>query len=143
MECEVLLLGNEHVPENPDPAWVSRHVEQARYSLQVVKCLDPDCCEPFISDWLTVLFIPPPVLYQYIKYGMTTIEPTECFANPLKYECAPLARGLLLKKSPESTDDIYFLFDLYCPSWKGSYWKVSAVNVDITGPVKLWRKGTR
>ena len=47
---------------------------------------------------------------------MTTVEPTECFANPLKCEFAPLASRLLLKKSPESTDDMYFPFDLYCPS---------------------------
>ena len=103
-----------------------RHVQQARYSLQVVKCLDPDCCEPFVSDWLTVFpkrFIPSPVVYQYSKYGMTAVEPTECFANLSKYEFAPLTRRVLLKKSPESTDDMYFPFDLYCPSMEGKLLK--------------------
>ena len=89
------------------------------YSLQVAKCLVPNYCALFLSDWLTVFpkrFIPPPAVYQYTVYGMTTVEPTECFANPLKCEFAPLASCLLLKKSPESTDDMYFPFDLYCPS---------------------------
>ena len=29
VECEAVPLGNEHVPEDPDPEWVSRHVLQA------------------------------------------------------------------------------------------------------------------
>ena len=66
-------------------------------------------------------------------YGMTAVKPTECFANPSKFEFAPLARCLLLKKSPKSTDDMYFPFDLYCPSMEGK----SEVNVDITGLAKL------
>ena len=56
-------------------------------------------------------------------YGMTAGKPTECFANPSKFEFAPLARCLLLKKSPKSTDDMYFPFDLYCPSMEGKLLK--------------------
>ena len=53
---------------------------------------------------------------------MTAVEPTECFTNPLKYEFAPLACCLLLTKSPKSTD-MYFPFDLYCPSMEGKLLK--------------------
>ena len=91
-----------------------------------MKCLDPDCCELFVSDWLAEFpkrFIPPPAVYQYTKYGMTAVKPSECFANPSKYKFAPLARGLLLKKSPKSTDNMYFPFDLYRPSMEGKLLK--------------------
>ena len=67
VECEAVPLGNEHVPEDPVQEWVTRHVQQAGYSFQVVKCLDPDSCEAFVSDWLTLFpkrFIPPPAIYQ-------------------------------------------------------------------------------
>ena len=116
------------------------------YSLQVAKCLVPNYCALFLSDWLTVFpkrFIPPPAVYQYTVYGMTTVEPTECFANPLKCEFAPLASRLLLKKSPESTDDMHFPLIYIVHQWKWSYWKVSTVTVDITGPVKWQWRGTR
>ena len=139
MKCKAVPFGNEHVPEDPDPKWVSRHIQQAQYSLQVVKCLDPDCWEPFVSDWLTVFpkrFIPPLAIYQYNKYCTTAIEPTECFTNPSKDEFSPLVCCLLLKKSPKSTD-LYFPFEMYCPSMEGKLMKVSAVNVDIDIPVKL------
>ena len=39
VECEAVPLGNEHVPEDPVQEWVMRHVQQAGYSFQVVKCL--------------------------------------------------------------------------------------------------------
>ena len=44
-------MGQEYIPLAPDPKWVGDHVQQ---SLQIVKCNDRNCWEPFVTDWLTV-----------------------------------------------------------------------------------------
>ena len=65
--------GSDLTPEGLDPAWVSNHVQQHRYGLQIVKCVNSDCCEPFETSWLTVFpqqFIPPPAIYQFRKRGL-------------------------------------------------------------------------
>ena len=102
--CQAVPLGKSYVPPDPDQEWVSRHVQQARYSLQIVKCFDPKCCQPFASDWPTIFsgrFIPAPVVYQCGNCGIEAIEPIVYFSNPKKYEFASLSRCLLLKKIPE------------------------------------------
>ena len=36
VDCLVIPLGQEHVPSTPDPTWVSKHVQQPWYSLQIL-----------------------------------------------------------------------------------------------------------
>ena len=140
--CEAVPLGKRYVPPDPDQEWVSRHVQQAPYSLQILKCFDPKCCQLFTSDWPTIFpgrFIPAPVVYQYGNCGIEAVEPVEYFSNPKKYEFASLSRHLLLKKLPEQPNktEKHFPFDSYCPSMEeklmkgvcktcGHYWPSEA-----------------
>ena len=56
------------------------------------------------QDFPTYLFCHQlPAVYQYTKYGITTVEPTQYFANHLKYEFINLMRYLLLKIYTEGT----------------------------------------
>ena len=121
VSCEAVPTGRSYVPSNPDVEWVSRHVLQARYSLQIVKCFDQKCCKPFVSDWPSIFperFIPAPIVYKYGNIGVEAVKPVDYFANPKKYEFASLTRRLLLKKLPPTDSDATdkFPFDTYCPS---------------------------
>ena len=140
--CEAFPLGKSYVPPDPDQEWVSRHMQQARYSLQIVKCFDPKCCQSFASDRPTIFpgrFIPAPVVYQYGNCGIEAVEPVEYSSSPKKYEFASLSRRLLLKKLPEQPNktEKHFPFDSYCPSMEeklmkgvcktcGHYWPSEA-----------------
>ena len=113
--------GCEHVPETPDPSWVSRHVQQSRYALQVVKCDDRECCEMFKTDWEKVFperFVPFPAVYSIGTNGIIAVEPSSYFKNLKKFEFASLQKRVLLKKIPEEGKkyDKIIPFDLYCPS---------------------------
>ena len=64
--CTAVALDQEFTPLTIDPKWVSRHVLQARYFLQVLKCDDTRWCKPFVTDWPVVFperFMPPPVVH--------------------------------------------------------------------------------
>ena len=140
--CEAVPLGKSYVPPDPDQEWVSRHVQQARYSLQIVKCFDPKCCQPFAVNLIgrqSFLVDSAPVVYQYGNCGIEAVEPVEYFSNPKKYEFASLSRRLLLKKLPEQPNktEKHFPFDSYCPSMEeksmkgvgktcGHYWPSEA-----------------
>ena len=44
--------------------WKASHVRQSQYFLQIVKCLDENCCLSFRSSYLKVVpqkFSPPPI----------------------------------------------------------------------------------
>ena len=44
--------------------WKSKHVSESQYFLQIIKCKDSKCCNPFRSGYLKVVkdkFLPPPV----------------------------------------------------------------------------------
>lgn len=78
VDCVAVPLGQEYVPPTPDPTWVSKHVQQSWYSLQIVKCFDFKCCEPFITDWPKMFpsrFLPYPSVYEYGESGMVAVEP--------------------------------------------------------------------
>ena len=141
VDCRALPVGLEHVPSPPDPKWVANHVQQTRYSLQIVKCDNRDCCEPFVTDWLTVFpdrFVPFPSVYTPGISGLGPVEPAEYIKRPKEYEFAPLSKRLLLKKRPvEAAKYEIVPFDLFCPSMQGklepgicpeckSYWPSAA-----------------
>ena len=98
MECITVKKGCEFNPEDPSPAWVSKHVKQARYSIQVVKCKDPICCKPYETNWDTAFperFIPPPAVYKQGSKGLQIVEPSEYFKNPKDYKFATLQERLI------------------------------------------------
>ena len=118
-------------PPIPSEDWLHRHVKQNRYSLQIVKCLDPNCCEPFQTNWLSIIpqrFLPPPAIYTYGKTGLEIVEPSVYiedqlkFENQTKYRFATLQERLLAnltsKEAGRSRNGNVrpMPFDSYCPS---------------------------
>ena len=72
VDCKPMKKGCQFIPNEPSPDWVSKHVVQSRYSLQIVKCLDPDCCEPFQTNWYNIFqkrFLPIPAIYEFGRKG--------------------------------------------------------------------------
>ena len=50
VDSQALPQGQEYVPSTPDAQWVANHVRQTRYNLQIVKCRNTACCEPFQTN---------------------------------------------------------------------------------------------
>ena len=96
-----------------------------------MKCLDPECCEPFQTNWMQIVkkrFLPPPAIYTYGKNGLEVVEPSVYFAdqrtftNQRKYKFATLEQRLVTDLM--STEAKFSKngvarpppFDSYCPS---------------------------
>ena len=120
VDARAVPLGQQIVAETPDPVWASNHVRQTRYTLQIVKCLDEKCCEPFVTSWAQIFtdqFLPAPAVYEYGKEGLRAVEPTKYAANPKKYKFAPLKTRLVAKQMPDAAKKFEKApYDLYCPS---------------------------
>ena len=144
VECETVPIGKEFVPDDPNPSWIANHVQQARYCLQVVKCTNPNCCEPFSTNWLDVFperFLPGPAIYEYTTRGIEAVKPSEYFKDPKKFMFSNLEKRLVVKKLPTLAKEFEKKcpFDLYCPSMQeklkncvcrmcGSYWPSEAAK---------------
>ena len=103
VDCVAVPIGKEFVPDDPNPSWVANHVQQARYSLQIVKCTNPGCCEPFATNWLDVFperFLPPPAVYEYTANGLKAVEPSEYLKDKKKFIFADLEKRLIIKNLP-------------------------------------------
>ena len=122
VDCAAVPLGQEYIPLRPVSKWVADHVQQSRYSLQIVKCNDHNCCEPFVADWLTVFpdrFVPFPAVYGTGPNGVIAVEPSIHFKHTKEHEFASLRHRLLLKKNPNEANNFDIIpFDLYCTSMK-------------------------
>ena len=141
VDCIAVPVGQEYIPTSPDPAWVAKHVQQSRYSLQVVKCCDRSCCEPYTTDWTKIFpdrFIPAPAVYEYGKNGLVAVEPQTYFESPKNFEFATLSQRVILQKESQAASRfISTPFDFYCPSMEeklekgicnecGHYWPSQA-----------------
>ena len=120
VHCEPLRAGCEIDLGEVDPEWASRHVRQSRYSIQIVKCADTDCCPGFATNWMDVFqsrFIPAPAVYKYCSAGRVAEEPRLVFEKPNEYKYAPLKDRLIKQLCPREADKYAVVpFDLYCPS---------------------------
>ena len=120
VDSQAFPEGQEFLPPTPDAKWVADHVRQTRYTLQIVKCQNKACCEPFQADWLGVFpdcFMPFPGIYEYKSNGPVAVEPSVYVNNSKKFEFVQLTKRLLLKETPmagKEYDEVPF--DLYCPS---------------------------
>ena len=142
VDAQALPSGMEVEFEAVDQMWAKTHVQQSRYSLQIVKCDDEACCSKFTTDWMRVFperFIPMPAAYKYGRCGMMAVEPAELAKNPKAHTYATLQQRILYKQLlPESARKYKDLpFDLYCPSMEsklaeclckkcGQYWPFKA-----------------
>ena len=122
VDSQAVPLDQSFVPPTPDANWVAKRVRQTRYTLQIVKCQNQKCCEPFKTNWLDVFpnrFVPLPAVYKYKSNGSVAVEPSEYVKNSRDYEFTPLIKRLLLKKSPgKAKVYVEVCFDIYCPSMK-------------------------
>jgi len=121
VHCKTVKEGHALEPEEVDQEWVARHVQQLRYSLQIVKCGKANCCKPFATDWMRVFpqrFLPPPAVYKFGPRGLQPVEPEEYIKDPnKKYKFASLKERLLLQLKPNAASKyIRPPFDIYCPS---------------------------
>ena len=118
--CTVYENGSELIPEVPNETWVSQHVRQHRYGLQIVKCLIGDCCGKFETNWMTIFpnrFMPFPSVYKYGTSGVEIVEPSVYFQNKRSFTFATLSERLIAKLVPkEAPESVPVPFDIYCDS---------------------------
>ena len=112
-------MGKEFTPPEVSPSWAARHVQQSRYALQIVKCHDRNCCEPFKTNWMSFFperFVPFPACHKYEESGLEAVEPKDYFQNQKSYKFAPLHQRLLAKVKPQvSINYAIAPFDMYLP----------------------------
>ena len=100
-ELTVVPIGMEFTPPLPSARWVARQVIQTRYTLQIVKCGDVSCCQPFSTNWMSLVptrFLPFPAVHKYGPRGLECVEPQEYFNDTSKkLKFAPLTQRLLAK----------------------------------------------
>ena len=103
-----------------DAKWVAEHVHQTRHTLQIVKCQNETCCEPFVTDWFVLFpdrFVPFPAISNYESNGPVAVKPSEYIKNQTKFEFVRLNKRLLSKKTPtEGGEYSEVPLNLYCPS---------------------------
>ena len=141
--CTVYETGSELIPEVPNETWISQHVRQHRYGLQIVKCLNGDCCAKFETNWMTIFpdrFMPFPSVYKYGPSGVEIVEPSVYFQNKKSFKFATLSERLLAKLVPkEAPESVPVPFDIYCDSMQkkikdciceicGQYWPCCAAK---------------
>ena len=104
-------------------SWAARHVQQSGYAIEIVKCQDRNCCEPFKTSWMSFFperFVPFPACHKYDKSGLKAVEPKDYFQNKRSYKFTPLHQRLLVKVKPQVSINYAIVpFDIYCPSLDG------------------------
>ena len=102
-------------PDEPCAKWVATHVRQSQYFMQIVKCDDRCCCQPWRSSWRTYFpqrFLPGPAVLSHSNEGLCVPE-TSMVSAIIKPYFASLAQrvGFVSSKVPLDSP-----FDMYCPS---------------------------
>ena len=143
VDCKTMPVGCQFIPEEPDQDFLSDHVLQTRYGLQIVKCLKTNCCQPFKTNWMSIVrsrFLPPPAIYEFGSTGLKAVEPSEYVNNPRQYKFASLKERLISNFLPTEVEKfIRPPYDLYCPSMQeklpkcicnscGKYWPSEAAK---------------
>ena len=95
--------------------WRAKHVRQAQYCLQIVKCSDESCCKPFRSNYNQIFparFVPAPVLFTSSAKGPVACStPSEKGHFGTLYERNFLQGAISYVKGNDNLP-----FDFYCPS---------------------------
>ena len=127
INCKAVKKGSEFVAEQPSANWLSKHVIQSRYCLQIVKCLQVNCCETFQTNWKDIFpkqFIPPPAIYKFGSKCLEIIEPSVYFENHTQTQFkfaslqVRLVTNLVSEESLRSKKGVPrpTPFNTYCPS---------------------------
>ena len=120
VDAQATPIGMAHKLDEVDAAWVSKHVQQSRYSLQIVKCLRSECCSQFQTNWLEVFpkkFLPTLAVMEYTIRSKCAVEPVITTKNPKQYPFAPLQDRLIHPFIPASAEQFEIVpFDFYCVS---------------------------
>ena len=115
-------------------------MHQTRYILQIVKCQNETCCEPFVTDWLVVFsdcFVPFPAIYNYKLNGPVAVKPSEYNKKQKRFEFVWLHKWLFLKKTPiaggEYMEVPFYLYYIQCKKHCPAAY---ALFVKVIGPVQ-------
>ena len=123
VDCTALPVGKQFTPPVVSPSWAARHVQQSRYALQIVKCQDRNCCEPFKTNWMSFFperFVPFPACHKYEELGLEAVEAKDYFQNQKSYKFASLQQRLSAKVKPQVSISYAIVpFDMYYPSLDG------------------------
>ena len=123
VDCQAVRLDQEFIPAEESASWISRHVQQGRYAIQVVKCFGDECCQPFETNWLTGLCQQETAVHKYRMKGIEAVEPAGYFRNP-KLPFAPLTQRILTKVQPIAAEQFLSTpFDLYYPAMEKKFQK--------------------
>ena len=116
-------MGKEFTLPEVSLSWAARHVQQSGYAVEIVKCQDRNCCEPFKINWMSFFperFVPFPACHKYDESGLKAVEPKDYFQNKKSYKFVPLHQRLLVKVKPQVSINYAIVpFDIYCPSLDG------------------------
>ena len=79
INCAIAYVDSEANMDiiHQDEEWISKHVRQSQYCLEIIKCGDLVCCEPFRSSLLSVVenrFLPPPIPLAQTADGLLWAE---------------------------------------------------------------------
>ena len=102
-----------------DEKFVANHVVQSTYSCQVVKCCDPQCCEPFRSNYISIFpkrFLPKPSPIVYSSAGPAIAMPPDL----INCNYSTLFHSRVLGESTVNISNFKTVpFDFFCPSAQG------------------------
>ena len=119
IDGQALPLNQAFIPVTTDAKWIAEHVNQLRYTLQIVKCKNETCCEPFVTNWLVVFpdcFVPFLAIHNYESMGQLQCNHQSASKTRKKKEFVRLNKSLLLKKTPIAAEEhMEVPLNLYCP----------------------------
>ena len=103
VDAQAAPIGMACKLDEVDAAWVSKHVQQSRYSPQIVKCLRSECCSQFQTNWLEVFpkrFRPILAVTEYTIRSKCGVEPVIITKSPKQYSFTPLQDRLIHPPHP-------------------------------------------
>ncbi|XP_051156349.1 uncharacterized protein LOC127278594 [Leptopilina boulardi] len=107
-------------PEPVSPEWFNTHVQESQYFLQIVKCIDRDCCGDWRSSLKDVLplsnrFLPSPFPLHRTNLGTLEI-PSPKDNNVTKHSFHDLCLNQAIAIKPVTANGFKVPHDYYCPS---------------------------
>ena len=106
------------VPE-PSTAWLETHCRISKYSLQMSKCSDRECCSAprsAIHELINGQFLPGPKLLSRDSSGKLSAESTEPVKYKTRYTNLSETLALSATLKPKGYELLEIPYDFYCPS---------------------------
>ena len=105
--------------DEPSAAWLENHCLISKYSLQISKCNNRDCCsEPRsnIHELINGQFVPGPKLLSRDSSGKIDVNSTESIKYKTRYTSLSETIAFASSLKPKGYELIEIPYDFYCPS---------------------------